>query len=70
MTAPQLRKFTLVVDTQAEPIAGRVEDEGSSAREFVGWLGLATALEAFVSRRPAEGDRSSPVDPPATGGTA
>jgi hypothetical protein len=48
---PQLRTFALVVDTVSEPIRGRLEDENAFGRDFVGWLGLATALEALLSAR-------------------
>jgi hypothetical protein len=52
----------LVVDPVADPIVGRLEDEGASGRDFVGWLGLATALEALLSRRPAEDESPRPGD--------
>jgi hypothetical protein len=63
VATPQLRRFTLVVDPLAEPIAGRLEDERASGRDFIGWLGLATALEALLSTRPAEGQGPGPDDP-------
>jgi hypothetical protein len=62
VATPQLRRFSLVVDPLADPIVGRLEDECASGRDFVGWLGLATALEALLSHRPAEGEGPGPGD--------
>jgi hypothetical protein len=49
MPAPQQRTFTLRVNVEADPIAGDLADEGGGAHEFVGWLGLARALEALLA---------------------
>jgi hypothetical protein len=49
MPAPQQRTFTLRVNVEAEPIAGDLADEGGAAQEFIGWLGLASALEALLA---------------------
>jgi hypothetical protein len=38
-------RIDVEVDATAEPIAGRVRREGGPAREFHGWLGLASELE-------------------------
>lgn len=52
-----------MVDPNSEPIVGRLEDERASGRDFVGWMGLATALETLLSTRLAEGEGPGPDDP-------
>jgi hypothetical protein len=44
------KRLVLEIDRTADPIAGRVVDEGGSARPFVGWIGLGTALFALLDR--------------------
>jgi hypothetical protein len=39
------RVLTLEIDTDSDPIAGRLSEGGAPDRPFVGWLGLARALE-------------------------
>lgn len=47
---PDDRNVALRLDLQpdAEPIRGRIANETGEIREFVGWLGLANALERIV----------------------
>jgi hypothetical protein len=40
----QPRRITLELDSDAEPITGRIGEEGGDSRPFTGWLGLAAAL--------------------------
>jgi hypothetical protein len=54
VTEPQLRTFTLALDPASEPICGRLEDEHAFGRDFVGWLGLAIALEVLLSATPED----------------
>jgi hypothetical protein len=47
---------TLEIDTDSDPIAGRLSEGGAPDRPFVGWLGLARALElALEPCEPAPG---------------
>jgi hypothetical protein len=39
------RTLTLEFDSDGDPIRGRVREGTGSEHEFVGWLGLAKALE-------------------------
>jgi hypothetical protein len=46
-------KLTLEVEPGVEPISGRIQDSdgrrsSGGPREFVGWLGLASALENLI----------------------
>ncbi len=47
--------FRLELESGADPIRGRIADEGGPAVDFVGWLGLASALERALETigRPA-----------------
>jgi hypothetical protein len=50
------RVLTLEIDSDGDPIAGRLSEGGAPGREFVGWLGLARALELALQRaEPAPG---------------
>jgi hypothetical protein len=44
------RVLTLEIDAASDPIAGRLSEGGAPGREFVGWLGLARALELALQR--------------------
>ena len=56
-----LKRFTLELDYDADPIAGRLFDEGGESRSFAGWLDLAAALEHFSnSEEPGTGRREPP----------
>jgi hypothetical protein len=46
------RVLTLEIDSEGDPIAGRLSEGGAPGRRFVGWLGLARALELVLE--PAE----------------
>ncbi|UGS37809.1 hypothetical protein DSM104329_04230 [Capillimicrobium parvum] len=49
------RRLTLEVDPDADPIRGRVCEGDEMPEPFVGWLGMARALERTLSRRPDDG---------------
>jgi hypothetical protein len=51
------KRLTLELEPDAEPIEGRIREGRGPAREFVGWLGLAAALESVFA--PLPGDRSA-----------
>jgi hypothetical protein len=59
---PQQRSFTLRLDVDDQHIAGRLEDESGRGREFVGWLGLARALESHLNTRTTESEHPPPGD--------
>jgi hypothetical protein len=52
----------LEIDPGSDPISGRLQHDGHPAHEFVGWLGLARALELTLDE-PAPSPPGSP--PPA-----
>ena len=54
------RILTLAIDPGSDPISGRLDDEEGSGEEFVGWLGLAKALESALGLAP----RLDSADPP------
>jgi hypothetical protein len=41
--------LTLELDRDAEPISGRLVAPDGSGEEFVGWLGLGTALQRLTA---------------------
>jgi hypothetical protein len=43
-----VRRLTLEIDSDADPISGRLSEHGGPSEEFVGWLGLARALERVL----------------------
>jgi hypothetical protein len=48
--------LTLEIEADSDPIAGRLSEGGAPGRQFVGWLGLARALElALEPGEPAPG---------------
>jgi hypothetical protein len=50
------RVLTLEIDSDSDPIAGSLSEGDAPGREFVGWLGLARALErALEPGEPAPG---------------
>ena len=50
------RVLTLEIDADSDPVAGRLSEGGAPGREFVGWLGLARALELVLEAgEPAPG---------------
>jgi hypothetical protein len=53
MRTPQRKTFTLEFE-DVEPIEGRLRAEDGPSREFVGWLGLAAALESVLAPLPGE----------------
>jgi hypothetical protein len=44
------RVLTLEIDSDSDPIAGRLSEAGAPGQQFVGWLGLARALELVLER--------------------
>jgi hypothetical protein len=54
------RVLTLEIDSDSDPITGRLSEGGAPGQQFVGWLGLARALELVPE--PAE---PAPSPPPA-----
>jgi hypothetical protein len=66
MGSPEERVFTLRIDAEAQPIEGSLDDGRRPERDFVGWLGLASALEALLSSEPEDGEgpgSAPPADP-------
>jgi hypothetical protein len=56
------RVLRLEIETDRDPIAGRLSEGGARGREFVGWLGLARALELALQRaEPAPGAGRPPA---------
>lgn len=55
------RIFALEIDAGANPMTGRVGEEGIASEPFVGWLGLARALERLLD------DNRRRDDPPQMG---
>jgi hypothetical protein len=53
-----LKRFTLELDCDADPIVGRLVAEGGESRSFAGWLGLASALEHFSNSNDADARRN------------
>jgi hypothetical protein len=53
-------RLTVELESDSEPIAGRIEESGGRAHEFAGYMSLIEALERL--RRPPETprDASSP----------
>ena len=58
--AGEPRRLGLEVRFDAEPIEGRLYDQGSGRldRTFSGWLGLMAAIEAAGSPEPAQPQES------------
>lgn len=51
-----VRTLTLEIDSDADPISGRLREGVGPGEQFVGWLGLARALERVLgadAQRPA-----------------
>jgi hypothetical protein len=53
VTTEAIRTYTLELDAAADPIAGSLRDERGDDVDFVGWLGLASALERLLSEEEA-----------------
>ena len=59
-TAGEPRRLGLEVRFDAQPIQGRVYDQGDNGalnRRFSGWLGLISAIEAARPAEPREGEK-------------
>jgi hypothetical protein len=48
------RVLTLEIDADSDPIAGRLSEDGAPGQPFVGWLGLARALELALEPESGE----------------
>jgi hypothetical protein len=48
--------FTLRVDPDAEPIAGRLIEEDGNEHQFAGWIGLAATLEELLGPNPRKAE--------------
>jgi hypothetical protein len=46
-----MTRLTLELDSQAEPISGRIQLEGGPVRDFSGWMGLLSALEELIPQK-------------------
>jgi hypothetical protein len=55
-----VRRFTLELDCDADPITGRLLNEGGESRAFAGWLDLAAALEHLSNSEEPERNRRQP----------
>lgn len=63
------RVLRLEIDADSDPIAGRLSEGGAPGRQFVGWLGLARALElALEPGEPAPDVSPPPARPRGRGG--
>ena len=49
MTSTIRLQVTLELRQGTDPLSGRVIDEGGRNRDFVGWIGLARALEEALA---------------------
>lgn len=52
MPRGERRRVTLDIAV-GDPIEGRLQGEDGRARPFVGWIGLARALEEVLEQRPS-----------------
>jgi hypothetical protein len=52
MTSTTLLRLRLDLRPGSSPLRGRVVDEAGRVRDFVGWTGLASALEAVLEAHP------------------
>lgn len=48
MTTGSTRSFVLELEAEAQPLTGRVREDPGASVDFVGWLGLASALERLI----------------------
>jgi hypothetical protein len=55
--------FQVEVDPAADPISGAIRS-GEQELEFVGWVGLAGALERILEEAPATAEGKFGVTPP------
>ncbi len=46
------RHLTVDLSVEDEPMTGTVRAEHGAERQFAGWLGLVSALDAAIRRRP------------------
>ncbi len=50
MTPPTPRRLLVELDHDGHSIAGRVRDPEGGSIDFLGWLGLAAAIEELAER--------------------
>lgn len=60
------RTLTLEIYPQSNPIAGRLSEGGTSGHQFVGWLGLARALELALQSGDVSSVDAVGLDPAST----
>jgi len=53
MTPPTSRRLVVELDHDGHSIAGQVRDLDGRSIDFIGWLGLAAAIEELAERREA-----------------
>jgi hypothetical protein len=52
MTSTTLLRLSLELRPGTSPLCGRIVDESGGVHEFVGWTGLASALEEVLEAHP------------------
>ena len=52
MTSTTPMQVTLELQRGSDPLSGRVVDEAGRSHDFVGWIGLASALEEVLVTPP------------------
>jgi hypothetical protein len=60
MSEPGHARFTLAIESKAEPVTGTVCSAGQAERPFTGWMELFTELDAALSAAREESPRESP----------
>jgi hypothetical protein len=55
-------RISIELRPDAEVLSGRLEIEGDSDREFIGWLGLLSALDAVLGGSPTRAGGSAASD--------
>jgi hypothetical protein len=53
MTPPTLKRLVVELDHDGHSIAGLVRDPAGRSIDFLGWLGLAAAIEELAESREA-----------------
>ena len=53
MTPPTLKRLVVELDHDGHSIAGHVRDTAGTRIDFIGWLGLAAAIEELAEQRRA-----------------
>ncbi|HEY5317833.1 MAG TPA: hypothetical protein VIJ20_07625 [Solirubrobacteraceae bacterium] len=61
---PRPIRIRLEIEPAGESLLGRATDDAGTTREFMGWLGLAAAIDALL-RAPSKAADGSDRAPPA-----